>query len=75
MEFQGEKILTRVVEPLFAACRVLKERELTGTVEMWDRERPFPRMVMRIERGAGLAVDDGEQGPKITKFKPFPGLE
>ena len=75
VEFQGEKILTRVREPLFPACRVLQARGLSGIVEMWREGKTFADMRVDIHRGAGLTVDDGEHGPKFGKFRPRPELD
>lgn len=68
-EFDGEVICQSTMTPLLDACRVLRSRGVSGPVEMWDHERPFPRMLSTVEAGAGLAVIDTGSGPRFVKWR------
>ena len=70
VEFDGEVICQSSLTPLLDACRVLLSRGLTGKIEMWDYERPYPRMRSTIEGAAQLAVIDRGSGPVFTKWRP-----
>lgn len=56
--FQDEVIIARSPQPFLDGCRVLSERGYRGAVELWDYERPYPRMRGLIEAAAQLAVDE-----------------
>lgn len=69
-EFDGEVICESTMTPFLDACRVLLSRGLTGSVEMWDYDRPFPRMRSTVEAAAQLAVIDRGSGPVFCKWRP-----
>lgn len=73
--FEGKIIITASVQPFLDACRILQARGLKGTLEMWDRERPYPRLRYPIDQGAKLTVQEGEARPAFGKWKAssFPG--
>lgn len=56
--FQGEIVVARSAQPFLDACRVLQARGCRGRAELWDHERPFPRMQGTIEGASRLAVDE-----------------
>jgi hypothetical protein len=57
-------------QPFFDGARVLRDRGLTGQLEMWDHERPFPRMRSTIEKAAQLTVVEGRNTEiRIAKWK------
>ena len=44
--------------PIFAACRVLLARGITGRLEVWRQGRASADLQLDIERGANLAIKD-----------------
>src|SRR5690242_10863323 len=50
----GELIVIDTLTPFFDSARALRPRGLTGRLEMWDSERPYPRMSGDIEALAKL---------------------
>ncbi|WFU49029.1 hypothetical protein [Sinorhizobium terangae] len=73
VSFNGEIIITNTRNPSGDACRHLVALGYRGRMEMWDNERPHPRMVFRdIERAARLKVAENERhGPRIVRFDPM----
>ena len=70
VEHEGEVIVRGSTTPLLDACRALAERGLQGPVEMWDRVRPFPRMISTVEAGAALTIREGSAGaPRFVKWR------
>jgi len=69
-EFDGEVVCQSTMTPFLDACRVLLSRGLTGDIEMWDHERPFPRMRATVEGAAQLAIIDRGSGPVFCKWRP-----
>ncbi len=70
----GEIILAAATEPMFAACRALKDRGLTGAVQFWRPGKAAPDFVIRdLASGAGLTVTENTRtGPRIAKWQPMP---
>lgn len=57
-------------DPEFHACRLLKERGLSGKVCFFRRGLPTPDCILDIEKGAGLMTsDDRKNGPRIVKYQ------
>jgi hypothetical protein len=73
VSFEGQQIVATSVTPFLDAARALKARGLTGRLEMWDHERPYPRMRGDIEKAAGLRVKEGDESPKFAPWVPFEG--
>lgn len=73
VSFNGETIITSTRNPEFDACRHLVELGYQGRMEMWDNERPYPRMVVHdIEKAARLTVSETERhGPRIVRYDPL----
>ncbi|MBB4183912.1 hypothetical protein GGE07_000525 [Sinorhizobium terangae] len=71
VSFNGEIIITNTRNPAADACRHLVVLGHRGRMEMWDRERAYPRMTFPdIERAARLTVAENEHhGPRIVRFK------
>lgn len=70
VEHDGEVLVASTPVPFFDGARALAEKGLTGNFEMWDRERPYPRMKGLIEVAAKLTVNEGEKRPTIVKWTP-----
>lgn len=69
VEYNGEIIL-RSHKPFFDGARALLALGVTGRFEMWDRERPYPRMLGDIEKAAALDVrETSKHGPRIVKYR------
>jgi hypothetical protein len=67
----GEVIVSDAWEPCFEACRVLRNRGITGSITFMDSETLKPRLTIKdIEKGAGLAV---KETPRLSfgKWRPF----
>lgn len=73
VSFNGETIITNTRDPAFYACRHLAELGYQGRMEMWDNERPYPRLVIHdIEKAARLTVSETERhGPRIVRYAPM----
>jgi hypothetical protein len=57
--------------PFYDGARLLLFRGITGRFEMWDAERPCPRMVGDVETCAGLMVSDEDRdGLRVKWWKP-----
>jgi hypothetical protein len=70
----GEIIVEGSSTPFLDAARILTARGETGSLEMWDSERTYPRMKGDIAEMAKLTVVENDKGgPILGKYKPFPG--
>lgn len=70
VEHDGEVLLASTPIPFFDGARALAAKGLTGKFEMWDHERPYPRMMGVIEKAAKLTVREGEDRPRFRKWEP-----
>lgn len=70
--YQGEVIVIGSTEPCLDAARVLKAMSLSGRLEMWDTVLSYCRFHADIEKAAGLTVREGDELPRLVKFKPLP---
>jgi hypothetical protein len=69
----GELLVQDSLVPFCDAARVLLGRGVRGKTELWDAERPFPRMRGLIEELARLTVREDERtGPQFVLWRPFP---
>ena len=69
----GPVIVEATTEPFLAGCRWLKANGYTGTAELWDAPRQFPRMTGGIAGAASLTVQESETvSPTFTRWRPFP---
>jgi hypothetical protein len=68
----GEELVARSWSPMFAACRALKARGLSGRVEFFRAGVPHPCAIVRdLVQGAELRIHDDEcQGPILKKWQP-----
>lgn len=69
VEYDGEVLVESTAVPFFDGARALAAKGLTGKFEMWDYERPYPRMTGVIERAAKLTVWEGEKCPSVNKWE------
>lgn len=68
-----EIIVTASVQPFFDAARVLRSRGKKGMIEMWDEDRPYPRMSSTIEAASRLTVVEGDRRLRLEVWNgPFP---
>lgn len=70
VEHDGEVLVASTAVPFFDGARALAAKGLTGAFEMWDHERPYPRMTGSIEAAAKLTVWEGEKCPAVRKWEP-----
>jgi hypothetical protein len=69
----GEIIVKDTPIPFLDAARILLQRGVTGILELWDSERPYPRMRGDIAEMAKLTVVENDKtGPLFGKYQPFP---
>lgn len=71
--FNGETIIINTRNPAGDACRYLLSQGHQGRMEMWDKERPYPRLVFHdIAKAAWLTVSENERhGPRIVRHEPM----
>lgn len=56
-------------QPLLDAARYFKARGMTGTLEMWDDRRPYPRMSGDIDKLAGLTIKERDRsGLRVERW-------
>ena len=68
----GETIIHDSKVPMFDACRVLNNRGVTGTLEVWWQGASFAAFRTDIEKGAGWTVIESRLvGPRLAKWQPF----
>lgn len=72
VDFQGERLLTDVIDPEHAACRSLKARGHTG--KLVTHVCGTRSMIFDIERGAEFAISDGQYATTRVRFREFSGL-
>ena len=69
----GELLIQDSLVPFCDAARVLLARGVGGAIELWDPERPFPRLRGGIEELARQTVrEDEKTGPQFVVWRPFP---
>jgi len=70
----GSVLVAETTEPLCAGSRALVARGVHGPVELWDDERPYPRMRGDIDTCAKLTVrETSRRGPEFIRYRPLPG--
>jgi hypothetical protein len=58
--------------PVFASCRALLARAVTGRLEVWRPSRPYADMQLDIEGGAGLAIrETATESLRIVTWEPW----
>jgi hypothetical protein len=65
------EIIACSTEPMFAACRELVARGITGPVRKWRGETLSAEG--DIEQFAGLSVEEGDKPPRVRRWRPFAG--
>jgi hypothetical protein len=67
-----ELVVTMARDPEHDACRALKERGFTGTLETWRHGSATAAMRMGIEWGAArMTSETAAHGPETTKYIPL----
>ena len=66
VECDGKTIASSTSTPFFDGARALADMGIYGNLEMWDHERPYPRMTGSVERVARLAISEGEGRPRMA---------
>ena len=70
--YEGHVIVVGSTEPCLDAARILKARGLSGRLEMWDTVLPYSWFRADIDKAAGVTVREGDEPPRLVKFKPLP---
>ena len=72
--FEGAVLIEDTWNPEFEACRALVALGITGRLEVWRSDKPYPRLIFPdIEEGARwTVVENDKEGPVIKRWKPFP---
>ena len=71
--YEGQVIFIGSTEPCLSAARILKERGLTGRLEMWDAVLTYCRFHTDIDTAAGLTIEEGDCLPRLRKYRAHPG--
>lgn len=71
----GLTIVAGTIQPLFDTARALAAKGVKGELELWDAQRPFPRMRGDIERMARMTVCDTQDGIFLRRFSELPAAE
>jgi hypothetical protein len=66
-----EKIVSSSKDPICQAARVLAKKGVKGRVEVWDRERPYPRLSFRPGALKGWRFSEARRGWGYKKWEPF----
>jgi hypothetical protein len=69
----GEVLVSLEREPMFSACRVLKEKGMTGVVLFYRPGKADPDFTIRdLEKAAGMAVwESANSGPIFVPYRQF----
>ncbi len=70
--YLGKPLVTRVRVPSFSSCRALLAMGITGRVNFRHEGSDIIAFWMDIEKGAGLTVQENDQGIRIVPYRPFP---
>ena len=66
----GRKIVSDSPDPEFDACRYLKARGCSGRLETYRDGKPYPCMILDIDRAASLRTDSNSLGtPVFRKYR------
>ena len=69
----GPVLVDASIQPLLDGARALLCRGITGDVELWDNERPFPRMRGKIEELSKWRVKENNRvSPTFVPYEPIP---
>lgn len=68
---EGRELVSSSPAPEFDACRALLAIGTTGMLEIWRRGVAYPAMRLDIEKGAKLAVSEGDHGLRLIRWRPF----
>lgn len=69
----GAEIIASGTSPEFAACRVLKERGMSGSAVFWRQGKEHAQFRMPIEWAAEhCVVENAKIGPRFGKWSPSP---
>jgi hypothetical protein len=67
----GGEVVCTSRDPQFAACRVLAERGVTGSIRFWREGKTTWDSMLDIERGAGMRTIDSDRGGlSFGKYTP-----
>jgi len=74
VSLDGKTIIASTINPTGDACRHLVALGRAGRLEVWDDDRPYPRLVVTdISKAAGLTVRENERhGPRFAVYKLIP---
>src|SRR5262245_31178869 len=65
--FRGELLIERSRDPECEAARAMLAKGFTGTLLMLDGKTGKPRILINIEKAAGLTTEEGPRGPRFVK--------
>lgn len=75
VSFEGQTLIAKTLRPSSDACRALVRLGCSGPLEIWDRERSYPRLVFHdLVKAAGLTISEGEHhGPRVIPYREWDG--
>ena len=62
-------LVERSANPEGDAARALRARGITGKLTLLDGKTGRPRLMIDIEKMAGLKVEEGPHGPRFVKYR------
>ncbi len=74
--YAGATIIPATLNPTGVACRHLVSLGLNGPLEVWDGERPYPRLLIHdLVKAAAITVAEGEaHGPRFVRYREWCGI-
>jgi hypothetical protein len=71
--WHGDSILIEnTTNPEYEACRALLSKGITGRLETWRKDKPYPCMILDIEKAAGLTIQETDKhGPRLVSWRPY----
>ena len=69
VEFDGELVVDRSLNPETDLARVLAARGYSGKVTLLDGKTGKPRTIITIENAAKVSATEGPSAPKFVKYR------
>ena len=73
--YKGAILIEDTRNPEYDACRVLLAMGITGKLETWRKDSPYPGLLLDIRKGAARTVEDGRRvGPRFRPWSSHPEM-
>jgi hypothetical protein len=67
--FRGKLLVKRSRDPECDAARALFAMGFAGTITFLDGKTGGPRIIVDIEKAAGVTTEEGPRGPRFVKYR------